>query len=271
MDLSEITKPTTVESFSKAMLLIGLATLVMSVVAIVIAIVIWQFPVTNTFSSLKYGLVSYVEKINLDGGEDLGNIKVFFNDNEINNLTYAKYRFINNGSSPIAPEDYIKNLQIIVPDSTTILKFNIKPANIMTGTLSDNTITFDAKLLNPGDYFDVEISASGKFNPEEASLIGRVVGLSNYSYTIFDKEDFLSVSEKRDVARKNLVELIILLASFIAVMVTLSIILFFLSLLKINEKRKTQLTFIFSILWFGSLVGYFLYGLTDEIWNAFFI
>lgn len=252
-------------NYSKSQLLSITATSI----AIVIAILSWLFPVNSQFSSLKFGIVNYVEKINLEDVPDSESIKIFYNDQAVSNLTYAKYRFINNGSKPITSSDHVENLSILFPDTITILKFNITPATIMSGNLVDkNLVIFDSKLLNPGDYFDLEITASGTFMPKNVKINGRIIGVTDYSLSDFSTEDLMSNADKETAARKTLEKVF---WTLIIYGIALIFVWIFFWIMAKNKKIEQIVMIVIVVTTVSILLSYFGYSAYITIKNAFFL
>lgn len=231
---------------------------ILSVIAtIFIPLFIWFNPYNGEVTSLTFSLTNHVEKINLNETNDVEKLKIFYNDQQINNLSYTKYRIYNTGTVPIKPGDYIENLSIALPSSVKILSLKIEPNDLMQGIIEEgNKIVLDKNLINPGEFVDIEITSSGSFNPDKVDIKGRVIGVSNYKLS--DKK-ILSVDEERMLAREEIKDVS---SDFLFVII---FFVLFAALIYVMEKFKDNKTFSKAVETFGNtlfLIMITLFGIT---------
>ena len=248
----------------------SLFTGVFLVLPIIIALLQWLYPINFEKRDVTFSLISHIERLNLDDTEDIEKVKVFFDGQEIFNLSYTKYRIFNTGTLPIAPQDYIENLIILLPDGVNILNAKIEPSSIMNGVVKEgNKIVLDKDLINPEEFFDIEITSSGLFDPLEANLEGRVVGVSHYELS---EGKIMTVAEERELARSKLKGWgITALVFFIAILL---MIIFFHIAGKFREnktfKKVSEVSLVmFVIIYVGFFIIYIGYYLVWNLWAAF--
>jgi hypothetical protein len=176
----------------------------------VIAFLAWRFPIVSQVKSLKIGIVSNLEPVNIAGGIKKDNIKIYYQEREIKHLRYISFRIQNNGNTPIVPQDFVDSLSIKFPDGFKIFDFSLNPPYILTAHLiTPNILKFDPGLLNPGDNFDVEFIIEGNssvVSTEEISLSGRIVGINDLYISSYQKDELLSDLEKKTHARKKVLD-----------------------------------------------------------------
>ena len=114
-------------------------------------------------------------------------IKIYYQDNLVENLYYKSFTIKNTGIRPMNPNDYIENICIetsnniildsqIISSSNSYIKENITEKSI----IEKNKICFPNILLNSDDYFQIDIIT--KDVPKNNNITGVVLGINKLLY-----------------------------------------------------------------------------------------
>lgn len=143
----------------------------------------------QNIKDLEIKLVSNTLMINPELKKDQENLKLFFNNEEIDNLSIMQLQVINTGKQPIKSSDfdkpikiYLKNIEKIV--SSKIIESN--PKNLEFELIENPYyIEIENGLLNSGDNFIIEIKSIPKSNskPDVHKISGRIVNIKEIIYT----------------------------------------------------------------------------------------
>lgn len=120
------------------------------IVLVILPIFFWWSTINSQVKSLKVGIVSNFEPINIAGGLKKEDIRIYYRNREIRKLTYLKIRIQNDGNVPIIPQDFIEPLAISFSGDNQFLDFGISPATVMSGAIANDsrTLSLSASLLN---------------------------------------------------------------------------------------------------------------------------
>lgn len=109
-------------------------------------------------------------------------IKIYYQDDIVENLYYKSYKIKNTGKKAINPIDYIENICIetcnnVILDAQLISYSNSYiQKNIIDKTIiNENQVCFPNILLNPDDYFHINIIT--KEVPKSNNINGTVSGI----------------------------------------------------------------------------------------------
>ncbi len=244
------------------------------IAGLLIALCAWLFPFQTEVKSLKVGLVSNLEPINISGIIEAENLKIFYQNREIESLIYLRFRIQNNGNLSILDNDYKEPLQIIFPSSVSIFDYSISDTTILSAVIeSENILKLDAKLLNPGDVVDVEIlvETTPPLSSDQIRLGGRIVGISSLSIEEASETDILSASDQRSHARKQLLNSLLGIGIAIVFFASMIPILYLMNYRGENPTLKILskiIMFIFIAVFLSIIVfyvAYFLYALIITI------
>ncbi|TAA11979.1 hypothetical protein EA658_12535 [Pseudoxanthomonas winnipegensis] len=108
-------------------------------------------------------------------------ISIRLDGRDIENLKIYSYGFKNSGNVEIRPNDFEKSVSLTIGDGAEIVEFSVAKVNppaldpIVSGDKSK--ILIDPLLLNPGDYFVVDVLATGASSTLNVDC--RVAGISS--------------------------------------------------------------------------------------------
>jgi hypothetical protein len=156
---------------------------------------IWQFLgsfiglialVITTWISLKgrakklnYEVISQTSLLNFDLDSTIPKLTLLFGNNPIHNAEIVLIRISNEGSVPIRPREFEYPLKLAVGETSSILDAKLvrkHPDNLVVKlSLKDSKfLAIDPLLLNPGDYFLIQIIAMPEVN---IRVKGRIAGI----------------------------------------------------------------------------------------------
>lgn len=154
---------------------------ILSFVTLIIALFAWLFP-KYEYREIKIGLMSNIQIINISNNIDKKDLTFYFKDKPIENLTYIKIRFKNTGTQPFTKENFIKDIQILLPKEMEIIDYKEIPQGIINIKKIDNNIlSFNSELINPKDIIDLELLVNNRDTPLLLSNIkidGRIFGVN---------------------------------------------------------------------------------------------
>lgn len=145
----------------------GIVSLLIGVGSIFLAIWISKQPVTlpnKELSCVTTNSRSLVLMLNNDS-----NLKLMYGDNEVSNPCITSIVIQNTGAYPIDNSDFIQPFSVIFEGTDKILSINIEDCSneyirneiVQNSAFSNQTLTIDSFLLNPGEMFTIDIISDG--------------------------------------------------------------------------------------------------------------
>lgn len=197
--------------------------------ALVLAFLAWRFPVSPEITSLKLGLVSNLEPINISGGIKNEQVEIFYHREPIKSLRYLKFKLENDGTRPITPNDYVENITIHLPSDIHILDFKASPDSLLNASVNGtNMLTLSSGLLNPNDIVDIEmvVESNGRaLNDNDFSVTGRIVNVKTLSIVSSNEADFMKMEDRRAIARKTLIKNVIVIVTALPITVLIGLVM----------------------------------------------
>lgn len=153
-------------------------TLIITVFSIFIPVVLYFISVTD--KSLSYKVISNSSLASYSEGID--EIKIWFDSQEVKNISLMNLRVFNSGSESIRASDFEGPMTIDFGPEAKLLRINIKnqiPDNLPVNfTIDENQLIIDPLLMNAEDSFDIEVLITDEFLPEVNARIAGVKDIS---------------------------------------------------------------------------------------------
>ena len=150
-------------------------------IAIFLLSPIWTANFKDT-KNLEYRVISESKIAGEDTKfKDWPNIKILYQDKELDEASFIKVHFENTGNIPVTKEDFHKPLTISFDEGSNVAGFR-KVASYpeeleLNSTTEKHSVSIDPLLLNPGDTFLVELFVQGKASIE--SISARITGVQD--------------------------------------------------------------------------------------------
>jgi len=181
------------------------------VAAILIAFFAWIFP-RKEYKEIKIGLISNLPIINVSENIDKKDLVFYYQNNQIKNLTYLKIRFKNTGTSPLVKQNFVRDLQIILPEGVKIISWSLAPKGILNiSQLNENIFSLNSDLFNPRDTVDLEAMVDAN----DVQLLlpgikvdGRIFGVNDLQ---IKEQQILSEEEEQSSQKRILIGFLVAL------------------------------------------------------------
>ena len=172
---------------------ISWVTIFLAILAIIVPIIVlFVSQRKKKLTCIFYPFLSLVDVRN----EVKDNIKIFYNDELVDNLSMRKVNVKNSGNLSIRKEDIVKPLEFIYDDKTKIMAFNESDLNEdgieieLKHNADKNSIQCFFDLLNKGDEFTLEFVFLGE-NKKLPDVVSRIDGIKRV-----DVEDYIISDNK---------------------------------------------------------------------------
>ncbi len=158
-----------------------------AVIAVVLSFFIFFHSEVGKQKNLDVSLVSRALLVDEDVGSKR-KLAVTYDQRPISNFSLLQIRVENSGSQPIRKEDFSESLSIHISGAKEVVsaeKVASDPSDLLVSpSLSNTTITVANLLLNPTDWYILEIAAiplPGK-KPDVEKVIARISGIKSVEY-----------------------------------------------------------------------------------------
>lgn len=186
--------------YNKHSAVLGIVSLLISVGSIFLAIWISKQPVTlpnKELSCITTNSRSLVLMLNNDS-----NLKLMYGDNEVSNPCITSIVIQNTGAYPIDNSDFIQPFSVIFEGTDKILSINIEDCSneyirdeiVQNSAFSNQTLTIDSFLLNPGEMFTIDIISDGGIS--NIKFDQRLEGISQLNLVNESSKRVLLVTKK---------------------------------------------------------------------------
>lgn len=186
--------------YNKHSAVLGIVSLLISVGSIFLAIWISKQPVTlpnKELSCITTNSRSLVLMLNNDS-----NLKLMYGDNEVSNPCITSIVIQNTGAYPIDNSDFIQPFSVIFEGTDKILSINIEDCSneyirdeiVQNSAFSNQTLTIDSFLLNPGEMFTIDIISDGGIS--NIKFDQRLEGISQLNLVSESSKRVLLVTKK---------------------------------------------------------------------------
>lgn len=186
--------------YNKHSAVLGIVSLLISVGSIFLAIWISKQPVTlpnKELSCITTNSRRLVLMLNNDS-----NLKLMYGDNEVSNPCITSIVIQNTGAYPIDNSDFIQPFSVIFEGTDKILSINIEDCSnkyirdeiVQNSAFSNQTLTIDSFLLNPGEMFTIDIISDGGIS--NIKFDQRLEGISQLNLVNESSKRVLLVTKK---------------------------------------------------------------------------
>lgn len=130
------------------------------------------------------------------------NLKLMYGDNEVSNPCITSIVIQNTGAYPIDNSDFIQPFSVIFEGTDKILSINIEDCSneyirdeiVQNSAFSNQTLTIDSFLLNPGEMFTIDIISDGGIS--NIKFDQRLEGISQLNLVNESSKRVLLVTKK---------------------------------------------------------------------------
>lgn len=170
-----------VQSFMKTEKLINWLAIFIVPIAIFLLSPLWTANFKDT-KNLEYTIISESKIAGKDTKfKDWPNIKILYQDKELDEASFIKIHFKNTGNIPVTKEDFHKPLTITFDENSNVAGFRkvvSYPEGLeLNSTTDKHSVSIDPLLLNAGDTFLIELFVKGKASIE--AITARITGVQD--------------------------------------------------------------------------------------------
>ena len=157
--------------------------LVVAVIAIIVSVLLYRKSIQHKNLECEMSSIGSLVEVKSQDKE----IKIIYKDQVVDNISILFFRIENTGNLAIKRSDVVEPLSIIFPADVMILRepdiTKLNPENLnfnfhltsSSGNTSENVLTLDFDLLNPGDSISFNVLWTGK--PVHPKLMCRIEGV----------------------------------------------------------------------------------------------
>ncbi len=264
---------------------------IISIIGVVIAFAAWIFPFNGNEKDLDVAITQNVQLVPTQAFSKNNSLAFIYNGETVPNLISTKFRFRNSGKEPIEESDFIEGLNIIFPNDTRIIDSRLtqvqpaKNSSLFQQSFlekeSDNNLRFKPVLINPNEIFDIDIVTTRQgvgndflaYDPNQIQFGYRIRGISEINLSSTIETNF----DKKEGARKTLIEISKPIVGGALVIFTLMIIGPLLQQLFAKKKKDTNIenrqkrTYVSLFIFWGVIILVLVYAIFSLIYNAFFL
>lgn len=152
---------------------------VLGTLAVIISIIAIAIGIRSLSKRLVYDVITQTSLVNIAPLSVVNRVKIYFDDNPVENAELILIKIINTGMNPIKTDDFETPLMLYLGSKAKILEagiYNPSPKNLRVSFfIEKETLKINPLLLNPRDSFTVKIIAESSSAIE---LGGRIVGVN---------------------------------------------------------------------------------------------
>jgi hypothetical protein len=175
------------------------------IIAIAIALYVYYQDRNDKTQRIEITQISRTNLVNPELTKPSHRVDIFYNGKKMVDFTVLQFRIANVGGQPIRSTDYEVPIGLLLENVSEVLwaeQVNGNPSSLrITATIKNKLVEFSNSLLNPDDWFVIEVAVvpdTGKI--PNAKPAGRVAGVKKIDYVSVapSRSCELRLKEQRD-------------------------------------------------------------------------